>query len=116
MTVKRITTNIVSPDPTALSKFYASVFDLDIVMNHGWIVTLAGAGTAPLHLSIASEGGSGAPVPALSIEVADLDAVYTRCISNNHPIEYPVTTEPWGVKRFFVRDPAGTLVNVMMHV
>jgi predicted enzyme related to lactoylglutathione lyase len=116
MTVKRITTNIVARDPMALSAFYTSVFDLKLAMDQGWIVTVASADTAPVQLSIASQGGSGAAVPELSIEVTDLDAVYARCTSQGHPIEYPITIEPWGVKRFFVRDPAGTLINVMMHV
>lgn len=115
MTVKRITTNIAAPDPTALAAFYASVFDLDMVMDLGWITTLAGPDTAPIQLSIASHGGSDAPVPALSIEVTDLQATYDRCISQGHFIAYPLTTEPWGVRRFFVRDPIGTLINVMAH-
>lgn len=116
MTVKRITTNIPAPDPAALTAFYTTVFELEVVMDQGWIVTLAGTDMAPLQLSIASQGGSGAPVPALSIEVTDLDAVYARSTSGGHPIDYPLTVEPWGVKRFFVRDPAGTVINVMMHV
>jgi catechol 2,3-dioxygenase-like lactoylglutathione lyase family enzyme len=116
MTVKRITTNIKAADPSALGEFYTEVFDLDVVMDQGWIVTLSGAELVPLHLSIASQGGSNAPVPALSIEVTDLDTVYARCLAGDHPIEYPITSEPWGVKRFFVRDPAGTLINVMTHI
>lgn len=116
MAVKRIPTNILAPHPKALSALYTFVFDLDAVMDQGWIVTLAHPDTAPLQLNIASSGGSGAPVPAISIEVTDLDSVYARCTSGSHPIDYPLTTELWGVKRFCVRDPAGTLINVVMHV
>jgi hypothetical protein len=29
---------------------------------------------------------------------------------------YPLTNEPWGVRRFFVKDPSGTIVNVLSHV
>jgi hypothetical protein len=28
---------------------------------------------------------------------------------------YPLTDEPWGVRRFFVRDPNGMIVNVVSH-
>jgi len=28
---------------------------------------------------------------------------------------YPLTDEPWGVRRFFVRDPNGVVLNVMSH-
>ncbi|MGC3859678.1 hypothetical protein ACPSM1_05750 [Micromonospora chersina] len=27
-------------------------------------------------------------------------------------IDYPLTDEPWGLRRFFVRDPNGTVANV----
>ncbi len=30
-------------------------------------------------------------------------------------IEYPLTNEPWGVRRFFVKDPFDKLVNVLSH-
>jgi hypothetical protein len=33
----------------------------------------------------------------------------------NIPIEYGPTSEPWGVRRFFVRDPFGKLINILVH-
>ena len=30
-------------------------------------------------------------------------------------IIYGPTDEPWGVRRFYVRDPFGTLVNIVSH-
>lgn len=30
-------------------------------------------------------------------------------------IEYGPTSEPWGVRRFFVRNPFGKLVNILVH-
>jgi hypothetical protein len=48
------------------------------VIDQGWIVTLAAPGKAAPQISIASEGGSGAAVPDLSIEVGDLDEALRR--------------------------------------
>ena len=31
-------------------------------------------------------------------------------------VAYPLTDEPWGVRRFFVEDPGGTIVNVLAHI
>jgi uncharacterized glyoxalase superfamily protein PhnB len=31
-------------------------------------------------------------------------------------IVYPLTTEPWGIRRFFVRDPTGAVVRIIAHV
>lgn len=57
-----------------------------------------------VQLSIASEGGSGTAVPDISVEVDDVDAVFALAISADYPIAYPLTDEPWGVRRFYVRD------------
>ena len=84
-------------------------------MDLGGIVTLASDDAAEVQLSIATEGGSGAAVPDLSIEVQDVDAVYRRAKSLGHPIEYELTDEPWGVRRFFLSDSTGNLPNVLSH-
>lgn len=115
MTVKRIVPNIAATEVENVRRFYADLFGLNVVMDHGWIVTLASDETAQAQLSIATEGGSGTAVPDLSIEVEDVDAVYQRAKSVGHAIEYELTDEPWGVRRFFLFDPTGKLLNVLSH-
>lgn len=44
-----------------------------------------------------------------------MDAVYATVIARNLEIIYPLTDEPWGVRRFFVADPNGVIINVMTH-
>lgn len=116
MSIKRIVADLATDDVAALQEFYVGLFDLEVVMDHGWIVTLSGSTPQPIQLSIAREGGSGAPVPDLSIEVEDVDAIHARAKAAGHEICYPLTDEPWNVRRFFLRDPAGKLVNVLMHL
>jgi catechol 2,3-dioxygenase-like lactoylglutathione lyase family enzyme len=116
MTVKRIVTNVAAKNVQDARAFYADLLDLRVVMDHGWIMTFAADGQAAPQISIASEGGSGTPVPDVSIEVDDLDAVYRRIVARGLAIEYGPVTEPWGVRRFYVRDPFGRLVNVLAHV
>lgn len=117
MAVRRIVPNIHFADPSAARAFYADIFDLELVMDHGWIATFAqpGEGAVP-QLSVASEGGSGTLVPAMSIEVDDLEVVLERARAAGIPIEYGPAVEPWGVRRFYLRDPAGTLLNVLQHI
>ena len=57
----------------------------------------------------------GTPVPDLSIEVDDLDETYDRVTSAGYRIDYGPSNEPWGVRRFYVRDPFGRLVNILAH-
>jgi catechol 2,3-dioxygenase-like lactoylglutathione lyase family enzyme len=54
-------------------------------------------------------------VPDLSIEVDDVEVALRRVRQAGLPVEYGPKSEPWGVRRFYVRDPLGKLVNVMQH-
>lgn len=64
-------------------------------------------------MSVLSEGGSGAPVPDLSIEVQDVDVVYARAKEMGCVFVHELRVEPWGVRRFFINDPTGKVVNVL---
>lgn len=116
MTVKRIIVDIAAGSVAEVSTFYQDLFSLDVVMDQGWIATLSSGQNGPVQVSIASEGGSGTPVPDMSIEVDNVDEVLARAKAMNVPIIYEITDEPWGVRRFYLRDPAGKLVNVMSHL
>jgi lactoylglutathione lyase len=116
MKVKRIVPNIHTADPNAAGVFYGDVLGLAIIMDHGWIVTYGADTKMGVQVSFASEGGSGTDVPDLSIEVDDVDEAYKRMENGGFTIEYPLTDEPWGVRRFFVRDPLGKLVNILSHL
>ena len=54
-------------------------------------------------------------VLVLSIEVDDVDAIYRRALAANLETVYDLTDEPWGVRRFYLRDPLGRLVNILSH-
>lgn len=115
MAVHRIVANLPVTDIATANAFYGEVFGLDALMDHGWIVTLGSEAHMQTQVSLAREGGSGTPVPQISIEVDDIDAVLLRAGMAGAEIAYPLTREPWGVRRFFLRDPFGNLVNVLAH-
>jgi catechol 2,3-dioxygenase-like lactoylglutathione lyase family enzyme len=115
MKVKRIVSNVEASNPDAAKTFYEAIFGLTLVMDHGWIRTYSSGEEMQVQISIATEGGSGTPVPDLSIEVDDLDAALSRIEAENIHIEYGPASEPWGVRRFYVRDPFGKLINVLQH-
>lgn len=116
MAVKRIIANLAAPDPEAGRSFYCDLLGLEAVMDHGWIVTFAAPATDGIpQVSIASEGGSGTAVPHLSVEVDNLEEVLQRAGKAGLKIEYGPADEPWGVRRFYVRDPFGNLINILSH-
>jgi catechol 2,3-dioxygenase-like lactoylglutathione lyase family enzyme len=116
MKVKRIVTNISTPDIDEAKRFYQDVLELGLVMDHGWIATYGSPDNMSIQISFASEGGSGTPVPDVSIEVDDLDAAIERVHKAGFKITYGPVDEPWGVRRFFVRDPFGKLINILAHL
>ncbi|MBI2256488.1 MAG: VOC family protein [Proteobacteria bacterium] len=116
MKVKRIVANIEATDLKRAKKFYGEVLGLELMMDHGWIVTFGSHTKMSVQVSFASEGGSGTEVPELSIEVDDLDEALERMRAAGFPAEYGPAEEAWGVRRFFVRDPFGRLVNILVHL
>lgn len=115
MKVKRIVANIATEDVAKAKRFYHDILGLDVLMDHGWLVTYGSAEKMTVQVGIATEGGAGTPVPDLSIEVDDVEEALARIKKAEIRIEYGPADEPWNVRRFFVRDPFGKLVNVLMH-
>ena len=115
MAVKRIVANITAETLEGAKSFYADILGLRMVMDQGWIMTFAAETSTSPQISIATEGGSGTPVPDISIEVDDLDEIHRRAVAAGFPIEYGPKRESWGVRRFYMRDPFGRLLNILTH-
>ena len=59
------------------------------------------------------------PKPRLGVDVGEpaaVDAAHAEAVRRGLRVVYPLTDEPWGGRRFFVQDPAGTIVNVLAHI
>jgi catechol 2,3-dioxygenase-like lactoylglutathione lyase family enzyme len=115
MKVKRIMSNTATSDLAKAATFYGDILGLERLMDHGWFQTYGSNEKQTVQVSFGSEGGSGTPVPDLSIEVDDVQAALARFKKANVPIEYGPVSEPWGVRRFYVRDPFGKLINILQH-
>jgi catechol 2,3-dioxygenase-like lactoylglutathione lyase family enzyme len=113
--IKRVVANVAASDVEKASAFYRDVLGLEVLMDLGWIRTYGSNSRMTIQVSVMSEGGSGTAVPDMSIEVDDIDDAVMRVHEAGIPIEYGPTTEPWGCRRFYVRDPFGKLVNILQH-
>lgn len=96
-------------------RFYTEFLGFTIGMDLGWIVTFVSPQNPTAQLTVI-QSQPGAPSPAVSIEVAEVDAVHAAAIERRIEIVYPLTTEPWGVRRFFARDPNGVVINILSHI
>lgn len=115
MAVRRIVPDLHAAEPADSRAFYVDVLGLEVAMDHGWITTFAAPEDPKVQLSVMREDASAPASPDVSIEVDDVDAVHATAVRLGHEIVHPLTDEPWGVRRFFVRDPSGALINVLGH-
>jgi catechol 2,3-dioxygenase-like lactoylglutathione lyase family enzyme len=114
MTIRRVVPNIESVDPAASRVCYVDVLGFEVAMDMGWIVTFASPENRTAQISVVRPDES-LPQPDFTVEVADVDACHARAMAHGLEVVYPLTDEPWGVRRFFLRDPNGKIANVMSH-
>jgi catechol 2,3-dioxygenase-like lactoylglutathione lyase family enzyme len=113
--IKRIVANIKAEDLSKADLFYQDILGLEVLMDHGWIKTLGNDQEAKVQVSFAAQGGNNTEVPLLSIEVDNVDELYKKIKQEGFEITYGMTDESWGVRRFFVKDPFGNLINILQH-
>ncbi|WP_225725161.1 MULTISPECIES: VOC family protein [unclassified Nocardia] len=113
MTIRRAVPDIHTADLAASRAFYR-LLGFEEVMDLGWVVTMASP-TNPTAQVILIDAKTEAPQPDMSVEVDDVDAIHAAAQAAGSEIVYPLRDEPWGVRRFFVRDPNGKIVNVVSH-
>lgn len=115
MAIKRVVPDLTSAALERAQLFYSNVLGMETVMDHGWIVTLAEPSRPEVQISLMTHDATAPVVPHLSVEVDDVDAAYAAAQRAGAEIVHPLTDEPWGVRRFFVRDPDGNVLNVLSH-
>ena len=113
MAITRAVPNIRSDRPAESRDFFVDLLGFEVVMDLGWVVTVASPTTASAQVSII--GNDDMAAPGISVGVADVDAVHAKAVEQGLEIAYPLRDEEWGVRRFMLREPSGTLVNVVSH-
>jgi catechol 2,3-dioxygenase-like lactoylglutathione lyase family enzyme len=113
MTISRAVPNIKSDRPAETRDFFVDLLGLEVAMDIGWIVTVASPANSAVQVNIISNEDMAAP--GISVGVADVDAVHAKAVDLGFDIVYPLRDEEWGVRRFMLREPSGTVVNVVSH-
>lgn len=120
MDVIRIIADLHTPDIEAAKDFYTGFLGLSTEeFNLGWVARFS----APEQNSYDQRvrvhlvtGDAGAPVDAVaSVLTPDVAAAHAEALARGYEIVYPLTHEPWGVHRFFVRAPDGNVFNIVNH-
>ncbi|QZY18871.1 VOC family protein [Streptomyces decoyicus] len=114
MRVRRVVPDIQSDDLEETRTFYG-LLGLEEVMNLGWVMTLASPSNPTAQLIFMTHDKTAPVTPDMSIEVDDVDAAYAAVLATGAQIVRTLQDEEWGVRRFFVKDPNGRVVNVLGH-
>jgi catechol 2,3-dioxygenase-like lactoylglutathione lyase family enzyme len=113
MTISRAVPNIRSERPAETRDVFVNLLGFAVAMDLGWIVTVTSPSDPAVQVSIISNDDPAAP--GISVGVDDVDAVHAKAVEQGLEIVYPLRDEAWGVRRFMLREPSGTVVNVVSH-
>jgi catechol 2,3-dioxygenase-like lactoylglutathione lyase family enzyme len=111
--IGRAVPNIRSERPAETRDFFVELLGFEVAMDMGWVVTLASPTNPSVQVTIISNDDLAAP--GISVEVADVDAVHAKAVEQGLEVVYQLRDEEWGVRRFMLREPSGTIVNVVAH-
>jgi catechol 2,3-dioxygenase-like lactoylglutathione lyase family enzyme len=111
--ISRAVPNIRTDRPAETRDFFTELLGCEVTMDLGWIVTVASPANPAVQVNII--GNDDPAAPGISVGVADVDAIHARAMEQGLEITYSLRDEDWGVRRFMLREPSGTTVNVVSH-
>lgn len=115
MRVHHIMANLRVADVAAAKGFYTDFLGLSTEeFDMGWVARYTSPDTG-VSVQLVTRDATSPETPAVSALTDDVDAAFAEALERGLEIVHPLTTEAWGVRRFLVRAPDGTVVNVVGH-
>jgi predicted enzyme related to lactoylglutathione lyase len=115
MRATRITTNLRVADIEAAKSFYADYLGLSTEeFNMGWVARYTSPDNG-VNVQLVTRDATAAEDSVISVHTPDVEGAYEEAQKLGYEIVHPITTEPWGVRRFFVRAPDGNVLNIVSH-
>ncbi len=114
MAIRRIMPYHESLDFEATRTFYTRVLGLEEASFGGGYIGF-GSGQAQV---VFAPSGMEPVLPDMGVDVDSreaVDAAHAEAVRAGHEVIYGPVNEPWGVRRFFVRDPQGVVISVLAH-
>ena len=116
MRATRVTANLRVADIDATKGFYAKYLGLsNEEFNMGWVACILPLLTPGPNVQLVTRDASAPEDSVISVHTDDVEGAYAEAQERGYEIVHPITTEPWGVRRFFVRAPDGNVINIVNH-
>jgi predicted enzyme related to lactoylglutathione lyase len=115
MRATSIMANLRVADVEAAKSFYTDYLGLRTEeFNMGWVARYTSSdGRASVQL--VTRDATAPEDSVVSVHTDDVEGAYAEALRLGYEIVHPMTTEPWGVRRFFVRAPDGNVINIVNH-
>ena len=117
--IRRAVPNLVVEDAEAAKAFFSGFLGFEPAMDEPGFKMFRSPSNPTAQITVADlevEGQDrGIKDAQVSVEVDDATMLYERAQRDGLEIVYPLTDEPWGIRRFFVRDPDGNVINIASH-
>ncbi|TAM92337.1 MAG: glyoxalase [Jatrophihabitans sp.] len=107
-------TNLHTDDVERAREFFGFLGLTEDVMNQGWVARFGSADSGAC-VQVVTRDATAPEDSVMTIKVGDVDAAYEQAQRRDYKIVHPLTDEPWGIRRFFVRSPDGHVINVAQH-
>ena len=115
MHVTEIIADLHVSDLDEAKTFYTEYLGLTAEeFNLGWVARYTSPRSG-IKLQLVTRDATAREDPVISVRVDDIDAAYAQARERGYEIVHPLTTEEWGVTRFFVRAPDGNILNIVQH-
>jgi predicted enzyme related to lactoylglutathione lyase len=115
MRATRVFANLTVSDLEASRSFYTDYLGLSSEeFNLGWVARYSSP-DRKASVQLVTRDATAPEDSVISVATDDVDAAYAEAQARGLEIVHPLTTEPWGVRRFFVRAPEGSVINVVAH-
>ena len=116
MRVTSVIPNLRVADIAAARDFYADYLGLSVeAFDLGWVARFESP-DGRARVQLVTRDATAPEDSVISVTVGDdVDEAYAEAQRRGYEIVHPLTDEPWGIRRFFVRAPNGTVVNVAGH-
>ena len=115
MRATRIMANLRVADVEAAKSFYTDYLGLSTEgFNMGWVARYTSPDTRA-NVQLVTRDATAPEDSVISVATDDIEGAYEEAQKLGYEIVHPLTTEPWGVRRFFVRAPDGNVINIVNH-
>ena len=115
MRVTEIIADLHVADLEAAKAFYTDYLGLTVEeFNLGWVARYTSPQSG-INIQLVTRDATAPEDPVISVRVDDINSAYALAQERGYEIVHPLTTEQWGVTRFFVRAPDGNILNVLQH-